>query len=90
MNPNTTTSRLFVCLHLSSERLLICSVAIGAPDMDGLRRQFRSTESTRTQRGPYFRGYCGEHTYQSIADCPASWFLKCKTEGNLSSNPSIH
>jgi hypothetical protein len=60
MNLNMTTYRLFVCLPLSSERQLICSVAIGAPDMDRLRRQFRSTESTKC--GPYFRGYCGEHT----------------------------
>lgn len=44
---------------MSSEHLLIFSVATGTPDMDSLRREFRSIEST--QRGPYFRGYCGEH-----------------------------
>jgi hypothetical protein len=39
--------------------LLNLPAAAGAPDMAELRNQIRSID--RTQHGPYFRGYCGEH-----------------------------
>ena len=71
--------RNFSTLRLSSERLLIRSVATCAPDMDGLRRQFRSTEST--QRGPYFRGYCGEHVSEHCGIVQLAGFSSA--EGNL-------
>jgi hypothetical protein len=87
MNPNMTIFRLFVGFHLSSERLLICSVVTGAPDMDSLRREFRSIEST--QRGPYFRGYCGEHASEHCGVVQLAGFSPAE-QCKLSSNPSIH
>ena len=40
--------------------------------MAEIRNQFRSVE--RTQHGPYFRGYCGEHEseYQGVTQLAGS------------------
>ena len=62
MSQIMTISPFFVrdALYIALGLLLIYSPATGdVPDMERLRSQFRTIESTR--RGPYFRGYCGEH-----------------------------